>query len=103
LNSPGENDQLDLIESELSDRLGGSESSIPDGDEICDGAGADVPFSVAQTKDVCRSGSDHLIQRIGGQADFCAREVDFVEQIAGGGEWGVAAQHDGVEGYDQRG
>ena len=36
-------------------------------------------------------------REVGVEADLVASEVDFIEQIAGGGEWGVAAQDDGVE------
>src|SRR5947207_6044859 len=95
LDSTGENDEFDLVEGELSERFGGSESLVSHRDEIRHDAGANVPFSIAETKNVCRSGCDHLVKRIGSEADFVASEVDLVEQIAGGGEGGVAAQDDG--------
>ena len=87
----------------MSDRFCWSESFVLDGDQIRYGAGTDAPFSVTQTKNICRSGCDHLIQGIGSEADLVASEVDFVEQIAGGGERRVAAQDDGVERFDQSG
>src|SRR5258705_7014250 len=79
LDSPGENDQFNLVEGELSDCFGRSESFILNSDQIRYGAGTNASFSVTETKNICRSGCDHLVQGIGGEADFVAGEVDFVE------------------------
>lgn len=97
LDSTGEDDQLNLVEGKLGDGFGRGEAFIFYDDKVGHRPGPEVPFSIAQTQNICRPRCDHLIECIGIEADLVAGKTDFVEQITGSGERRIASQDDCID------